>query len=138
SDVAGDLFLTYDSAGDQIKIEGGLSPDRGVDEFIFSDGTTATRQQLAAIVDTGSPTNTRLYGGSGADTLDANGYATYAQGGGGADTFIYKAGYGALEIKEDASVFTNSAATVQFGPGLTASNMQVSSDASGNMYLADG
>src|SRR5207302_681237 len=54
------------------------------------------------------------------------------------DTFIYKAGYGALEIKEDASVFTNSAATVQFGPGLTASNMQVSSDASGNMYLADG
>ncbi|TLU70464.1 calcium-binding protein, partial [Lichenicoccus roseus] len=50
------------------------------------------------------------------------------------DTFIYNAGYGQLEINENG----NGLNVLQLGNGITADDVQVSEDSSGNVYLTDG
>ena len=92
---------------------------------------------MAFSVDTGLPTRTSLYGTPGEDIFDSKGYATYEQGNGGGDTFIYNAGYGLLEINE-IDPDTNPDNTLQFGSGISEAQVTVSGDAAGNLNLADG
>jgi hypothetical protein len=54
--------------------------------------------------------------------IDSIGYATYAQGNGGADTFIYNTGYSALEINESSGSLPTTA-ILQFGSGISASDV---------------
>ena len=91
---------------------------QGVQELTFAGGGTLTEADLQRLADTGSPTNTSLYGTAGADSFDSAGYATYIQGGGGADTFLYKPGYGDLEINEDAGSYNQISSILQFGAGI--------------------
>jgi hypothetical protein len=42
-----------------------------------------------------------------------------------------------LEVDEDAGVFNSSSAVLQFGAGISASQVVVNADNSGNMYLTD-
>jgi hypothetical protein len=138
------LILTDGTSGDQITIDNETKLDSaglaqwGVAGVTFSDGTSLSRSQLIALADTGSATNTKLYGTSGADTFVSNGFATYEQGNGGADTFDYNLGWGALEVSENAGASAASTATLAFGPGITASQIAVSGDAGGDIILTDG
>jgi hypothetical protein len=144
SDAAGNLYLSDGTAGDRIELDlmmtlgANGSLEYGVGQVQFANGATLTAQQLIATATTGSPTNTILYGTPGADVFNSEGYATYEQGDGGSDTFVYDAGYGSLEINEWAGSGTASSATLQFGPGIAVAQLGVTADGSGNLYLTDG
>ena len=120
-DSSGDVTLTDGLSGDQITLDHevtlayGNHYEYGVAAIDFADGTSITQAQLAQGALTGSPTNTSLYGTSNADTFDSKGYATYEQGNGGADTFIYNAGYGQVEINENFGGGSTSTAILQLG-----------------------
>ena len=137
ADSSGNLYLLTDgTAGDRIKLDNQLAWWGGVQSVDFADGTVWSRSQLIQQETTGSPTNTQLYGTSGADTFDSKGYATYEQGNGGADTFLYNQGYGFLEINQNGS--SSDASVLKFGAGITAAQIAVTADSSGNLYLTDG
>ena len=136
ADSSGNLYLTDGTAGDWIKLDNQLAWWGGVQSVDFADGTVWSRSQLIQQETTGSPTNTQLYGTSGAETFDSKGYATYEQGGGGNDTFIYNQGYGFLEINQNGS--SSDASVLKFGAGITAAQIAVTADSSGNLYLTDG
>jgi len=138
-DANGDLILAVGANGDQVTLDGEMgSTLNGVDTVEFADGTQWTRQQLIQLETTGTPTHTTLVGSIGADVFDSNGYATYESGQGGADTFIYNAGYGSLTIWDDNGYSNASTAVLQFGAGITASQLSVSSDANGDLIVTDG
>lgn len=149
-DSSGDLYMTDGVTGDQVKLDGELDnswnnvPSYGVASVEFADGTSLNRQQLILLATTGGPTNTILYGTPDADTFDSRGYATYEQGNGGADTFIYNLGYGSLEINEQShndvwwGASPASTAVLQFGSGISATQIGITGDSEGNIYLTDG
>lgn len=62
----------------------------------------------------------------------------YVRGDGGADTFVYDAGYGSLEIDADAGFWVNTAAVLKLGASISAARVKASSDASGNLYFTHG
>lgn len=137
-DTQGDMTLTVAGQG-QIQVAGEFAGgSAGIQTVTFADGGSLSQSDLQRLGDTGSPTNTRLYGSSGADTFDSAGYATYIHGGGGADTFVYKLGYGDLEIDEDAGFFNITQAQIEFGTGITAADIQARLTASGNLVITDG
>ena len=124
-DTSGNLYLADGVSGDQIKIDGQAilgagRAEYGLAQLQFADGTTWTGQQLLTLADTGSAANPHLYGFQ----PDA--------------TFVYNAGAGAVEITENAQLFNNTAAVLRLGAGITPTDMSVSLDASGNLYLSDG
>ncbi len=136
ADASGDLILTLD-ASDQITIQNALNSANGttygVQQATFADGTVWTYAQMLAMADTGSPTNTSLYGDPGPNIFDSRGYAAYEQGDGGGDTFIYDPGYGLLTINEaDSNGSTN---TLAFGTGISPSGVTATTDASGDLIL---
>ena len=144
NNLQGGIRISDGVAGDEATLDNEYTVDGagalewGVKEIVFADGETLTRQQLINMAATGSPTNTRLYGGNGADTIDSKGFAAYEQGNGGADTFIYNSGYGQVEINEDGGWVTNTSAVLQVGGSLTASDFVASFDSSGDVTLTDG
>ena len=144
NNLQGGIQISDGVAGDEATLDNEYTVDGagalewGVKEIVFADGETLTRQQLINMAATGSPTNTRLYGGNGADTIDSKGFAAYEQGNGGADTFIYNSGYGQVEINEDGGWVTNTSAVLQVGGSLTASDFVASFDSSGDVTLTDG
>ncbi|MEH0197588.1 calcium-binding protein, partial [Caulobacter sp. CCNWLY153] len=133
NDGSGNLVI-INAQGDRIHVTGQFAASsNGVAQIKFADGSTLSQQQITGLVTTGSAGNRRLYGTSGANTFDSRGQAFYAQGNGGADVFIYNAGYGALEIAA-----TGSGSILRMGPGFTAENLAISSDASGNLIIGGG
>ncbi|MGB8841609.1 MAG: calcium-binding protein, partial [Aliidongia sp.] len=137
SDVFGDLFLSL-GGGDQITLSfeqnGGAE---GIQEVTFADGTSWTYAQLFQVADTGSPSNTSLFGGAGANIFDSKGFATLERGMGDGDTFLYNQGYGALTIVDDATA-PNSANILAFGSCIDPSSVTVSNGANGSLVLTDG
>ena len=116
----------------------------GVAQVQFADGTALTRQQLIGLTTTGTAGADSLYGTGAADTFDGEGAPTGTKdvetGNGGADTFVYKQGYGQLEINEGEDQYghTPTAATLQLGAGITAAQVIASNDGQGNIILTDG
>jgi autotransporter passenger strand-loop-strand repeat protein len=139
-DSSGDVIVAYDTQGDQVALTGmEANSSSGVGEVLFADGTSLTGAQLMALATTGSATHTQLYGGPGGDVFNANGYATYEQGNGGADTFLYDAGWDALEINENRNFWGSpSIATLQFGPEITEADLTVRFDSAGDVVITDG
>ena len=143
SDSSGNLYLTDGVSGDQVKLDNQLNNgyfganEYGVATVNFADGTVWTRQQLLDLATTGTAANTLMHGTAAANVFDSKGLARYAQGRGGADTFIYKTGYGQLEIDADANAATTTA-VLQMDAGISASQVSITKDSSGNLYLADG
>jgi Ca2+-binding RTX toxin-like protein len=74
--------------------------DGGVDAVHFENGVVWSRADLYDMLTIGTVGPDRLVGGSGAEVLDGLGGKDIADGGGGGDTFIFKKGYGQLEIIE--------------------------------------
>ena len=136
------LYISDGTPGDQVKLDNELSYNvYGVQSVSFADGSSLTEAQLAALETAGTTGADSLYGTSGPETFDGKGAPAglqdYEQGNGGGDTFIYNQGYGQLEINE-TDYSANPSNTLQFGPGITASNLTVSADASGNLHITDG
>ncbi len=139
-DGSNNLYLT--DGGDQVKLDSELGGGYyGVQSVQFADGTTWTKAQLIAMATTGTSGADKLYGTSGSDTFDGKGAPAgsqdYEQGNGGGDVFIFNAGYGHLEISEDAGYGHNSTATLLLS-NINAAQVSVSNDSSGNIYLTDG
>jgi YD repeat-containing protein len=133
-----DALIITGAAGDRIKINNqflGLS--YGLAQIQFADGTTLDRQRLTELVTIGTSGNRRLYGSTGADTFDSHGKAYYAQGNGGDDTFIYNAGYGALEINQDAGSGAAGNSVLRFGVGITAAQLIFTGEAGSNLIITD-
>jgi plastocyanin len=158
ADTNGDIILTYDAQGDQVTLDNMLygptsgseqgplhtslpyttSTEYGVQEVIFSDGTTWTAQQVISMLqDNGSPTNTTLYSGAEGATLNPEGYADLIIGQGGADTILYNEGYGNIIIDENNPSGIEQS-VLQFGSGISATEILVSGDASGDLILTLG
>ncbi|TLU70679.1 beta strand repeat-containing protein, partial [Lichenicoccus roseus] len=134
-DRNGNVFLTDGVGGDRIQLDGELyGVGSGVEQVQFADGTTWTQAQLVTMATTGTSAGQGLYGNGNANVFDSKGLATYEQGNGGGDTFIYNAGYGQLEINENG----NGLNVLQLGNGITAAGVQVSDDRNGNVFLTDG
>jgi len=113
----------------------------GLQSVQFADGTMWTKAQLIALETTGTAAADKLYGSSGAGTFDGKGAPAgsqdYEQGQGGADTFIFKSGYGHLEISESAGYGRSSTATLLLS-NINAAQVAVTSDSVGNLLLTDG
>ncbi|MGB8840350.1 MAG: calcium-binding protein, partial [Aliidongia sp.] len=144
ADSSGDLILTL-GATDKITLQNALNSGDGIEDgnsygvqqVTFADGTSLSYAQLLALADIGSATNTSLFGDAGANIFDSKGLATFEQGGGGGDSFIYNQGYGALTIDEvDTGVTPDN--VLAFGAGIDPSAVTVSTDASGDLILATG
>ena len=148
-DQAGNLFLTDGVAGDRVELDGMmyLNPwgayANGVGSVRFADGTVWSRQQIAAMTTTGTAGADILYGDGGTNTFDGLGAPVgsqdYEQGSGGADTFVFKAGYGHLEVNfNTGGMWSDSGSTLQLEAGITAADVGVSKDQAGNLFLTDG
>ncbi len=137
-DSSGNIVLTDGTSGDQIKLDYELNGQYyGVQQVQFVDGTTWSKPQLVTMATTGTPGTDRLYGSSGTDVFDGLGGTDYERGSGGGDTFIYNAGYGQLEVDEtEYSSAPNN--VLKLGTGITAAQVTVTGDSSGNIVLTDG
>ena len=137
-DEAGNIFLSVAGTTlthDEIKLDGELSdPTRGVQSVVFADGTTWSRADLIAQTTQAHPDD-RQYGAEPGQIYDSQGYSSYIHGLGGGDTFIYKAGYGALEIDEaDNAATPNNELRLE---GMTPAQVSVKGDDAGNLFIAD-
>jgi hypothetical protein len=132
------LVITDGTAGDGISIDGMLSGyDYGVTQVEFADGSSLSSSELIQMETTGASSVNRLYGSAGADLFDGKGGGDYESGDGGNDTFVFDKGYGALEINE--SYNRGDQPVLLFGPGVTAADLTVTSDASHNgLIITDG
>ena len=147
------LYLTDGDPGDKIVLDGMSGyTGYGVQAIKFADGTTLTGAQLNQMA------GNYIFGTSGSDTLgtsdstpngdyiDGNGGSDLEVTSGGNDTFVFKAGYGQLEIS--GSSYANWTAHVDpnpvllLGAGIAASDLHVSTNYQGyyetSVYLTDG
>ena len=132
-----DVRLTGDGTAVTLTGELASSTVAPITAVTFADGTSLSYGAILAAVRTPSATNKAIYGDGGGNLLDSKGLATYAQGGGGGDTFVYKPGYRQIEINEQDSA-ANPSNVLSFGSGITSTQLAMSYDASGNLYLTDG
>ena len=108
---------------------------QAVSEIRLGDGTVLTVQDLLAREESATTNlSGTLYGTPGADTLDGQGLATKLVGNGGGDTFVYRTGYGALEIQEQDTT-AQASDVLSVGPGIVVSDLSVTSDAAGDLIL---
>ena len=138
SDRWGDFILTDGISGDSITLDGQLSnPTSGVQSVTFADGTTWSHLDLIDHELTGTTGSDSIRGTSGADVIDGKGGSDYAQGNGGNDTFIFNSGYHSLEINESDSN-PNAQNVLEFGPGIDPTQVTVTADRFGDLFISDG
>ncbi|MEO1159087.1 MAG: calcium-binding protein, partial [Pseudomonadota bacterium] len=98
-----------------------------VEQFVFSDGTVLTWEDVLDIVTTGDANDNNLTGDHRADTLTGNGGNDYLSGGDDGDTYVYNLGDGNDTIEDNQyDVITNTADKLQFGAGITSSDVSFS------------
>ena len=141
ADSLDNMYLLVGTTGGTITLDNQLNNyynTSGISELTFADGTTLSAQQLVLLADTGSVINQTLYGPSGsATTFDLAGYVHAVFGHQHGDVINYEAGDGNLNLSELADSNLTQA-TLAFGAGITALEIFVSADVSGNMYLMVG
>lgn len=140
ANVDGDLLLDF-GGGDVVTIQGALNAGQatsnGIQRVSFADGATWTYAQMLALADTGSASNTALYGDGRGDGFDSKGFAFTIDSTGGGDVILYNQGYGALTINEiDAS--RNADNVLLLGAGITENDVTASSTANGDIILSLG
>jgi len=120
----GDLVISL-GLGDSVTLQGALLQGSGypVKTVSFGDGTAWSYQQLLDLADTGTAANTALYGDAGANVLDSKGEATYEQGNGGNDTYIFNAGYGDVTINNEIGNGTVPSGQIELGGGISADQL---------------
>jgi trimeric autotransporter adhesin len=144
-----DLRLSINGTTDQISIYRGITggSDFRIEQVRFDDGSVLTHAQLMALSTTPTSGNDTFYGdeaantlsgGAGNDALQGRQANDILQGGtgndtlwgdGGDDTYVFSLGDGQDTIGEwsgFSSAGWGGNDTIQFGPGITASNLTVS------------
>ncbi len=139
ADAGGDLILTLSSSGtatgDVVTLNGELlNNSYGVQEVAFSNGTTWTHAQLLQYGATPTSGADNLYL-SAPQAIDGLGGGDTITGSGGADDFIYNAGYGTLDIQETAPNAAATTATLSVS-GENLSSLVVTGDASNDLILS--
>jgi hypothetical protein len=137
ADISGNISLDFGD-GDKVillsALNGSAGKTYGVQQVHFSDGTVWSYDDLLARVGAVNASDSTLYGDSSAQIFDSLGVDSVVVGGGGGDTITYHRGYGALTIDEIDTNATPSNA-LNLGAGLSAANLAVKADASGNIIL---
>ena len=137
ADRYGDLLVNDGVSGDQITLEAELNdPTYGVQSVTFTDGTSLSRQDLITREMTGTTAADSIYGTAAGDTIDGKGGTDYVNGKGGNDTFVFKSGYGHLEIDETDSA-SGAHNVLQLGTGINPADIAISVDRYGDIVLAD-
>ncbi len=155
SPVLGSTYITDGINGDEITLNDMWDSNGGIGKVQFADGSTLTYAQLEQLEMTGTSGSDTIYGTLGNDVIDGKGGSDIVYGsefsndayqdqtgegaaGDGSDTFVYNAGYGQLTIY-DQYLAGSQNPIIQFGPGITASSLQVTSggDAS-SLFITDG
>jgi plastocyanin len=139
-DAAGDLILTVASLGTQITLSGMLADSlAGVASLVFADGSSLTASQLVTMAETGSPTNSVLYGNAYGVELEPNGPVHLIDIGLQADSINYEAGDGNLTINGTYATGNGQAGdTLTFGTGISASDLSASSSNGSDLILTIG
>ncbi|MDR3488260.1 MAG: calcium-binding protein, partial [Bradyrhizobium sp.] len=75
----------------------------GVEQIVFGDGTTWSKQDILARANTGTSGPDVINGTSANDVFDGRGGNDTINGGGGSDTYVYRSGYGNLTINNATS-----------------------------------
>lgn len=137
ADRQGNLILTDGVSGDSIKLDNQLTTDgAGVQLIRFADGSSLSLAQIFQLGNAPSAGADILFGTAGPEIIDGLGGGDYINGQGGGDTFVFKNGYGALEIAEtEPGTAIN---TLAFGAGITPAMITGLNDASGNLILRVG
>jgi Ca2+-binding RTX toxin-like protein len=132
------FVLTDGVKGDRVLLSGAAyASTRGVQIIQFADGTTWTQSDLMSKVGTtGTLGNDSLVGTSAAEYFDGRGGDDTITGGGGADTFFFDAGYGALQIT--AADFSSAISVLQFGAEIDKSSLSVKAATNGDILIRTG
>jgi hypothetical protein len=142
-DSTNDIYVTDGVTGDQVKLDNEMTNNiYGVQQVLFADGTSLSRAQLIALAIAGTTGANTIYGPpNGSSVFDGKGAPSGSQdkdiSSGVGDTFIFDAGYGHLEVSE-GNGGSNLNNVLQFGPGITASQITVTEDSSNSIYITDG
>jgi len=126
----GSIVLALGGNGDAVRLDNmAMDSNAGVQEVDFADGTIWTAADVLSRISNaseilGSPSSDNLIGTSAGETFDGDGGNDSIIGGGGGDTFIYRVGYGNIEIDEvwPAGSMEN---TLELGAGITSADIIV-------------
>lgn len=133
TDSSNDLIASIGS-GDTVTLLGAISSNSDV-RMTFIDGTSWSKAQLLTAAGLGTPGSDTIAGTSGADILDGRGGSDTVTGGGGNDLYLFRQGYGSLTIDNSSTVDSGAHGTLDFGPGITESNLWFSEQ--GNDLVVD-
>ena len=144
SDASGTVFVSTANQGDRVEIDNMLNNDArgthglGIGTIQFGDGTIWSREQVLALVTTGTAASETLYGSNGDDTLDGRGGTDALYGRYGSDVFIFQRGYGSLGVYEDSGDNLDSTAKLRLGIGITPAQVTVTYGPNDSLVLSDG
>ena len=139
-DASGNLTLILSST-DVIVLTGALNSagttTYGVQHIAFDDGTIWSYADLLARALAPTTDKEALFGDRNGNIIDSQGMASTLTGGGGGDTFVYNAGYGAVTILEvDGAVAPVN--ILQLGAGISKASLSVVGSADGDLVLTFG
>ena len=133
------LYLAIKNTHDQIIIEDQFrNGPYGVDQFIFTDGTIWTRENIEAWLLQSTSGDDYLLGYNDNDTLDGGAGNDLLNGGAGNNTYVFGRGYEVDTIVENSNTGTD---TLSFKAGISKSDVvfwrktNISSEKD-NLYLA--
>ncbi|WP_431268398.1 hypothetical protein [Dankookia sp. P2] len=101
--------------GDQVTLTKMYGTQHGVQWVFFADGTGWSARQVIDLSTKGSAAAETLYGYSDDEVFDGHGGHDLLVGGGGNDTYVFEAGYGALTINNMAYETTSARGTLDIG-----------------------
>jgi Ca2+-binding RTX toxin-like protein len=141
-----DLILDVKNTNEEVKVVGeftgvqmsfngeNLNDTVGVAQISFADGVLWDMPDIAWAVARPDPTDATILGTPAMDVLDGGvGGDTYLSGGDGSDIYIFGRGYGHDTIKVDRQdPFNNATDYVNFGPGISQSDLTFSRDGKSN------
>jgi Ca2+-binding RTX toxin-like protein len=137
-----DLIVTAVATGDTMTIQGQFNWSSGytwhdVENFVFSDGSSLTWQQVQQIILTGTPGDDVMIGFETGDTLAGGAGNDLLQGGGGADRYIYNLGDGDDVVDDYVNYFGSSGDTIVLGADIAPEDIRatVSPDNPADMLL---
>jgi hypothetical protein len=123
------LTISIPSTGDSVtawwQFWGDTRPgqNQGISTIVFADGTTWNRDQIRNLTTWEASGSSSITGTSGNDVFDSGGTIQTIAGAGGSDTYLDRAGYGALTINNGTASGTAAAGELDFGSGISDSRL---------------
>ncbi len=122
-----DLVISINGTTNKLTIEDlYIDSDWAIETYHFADGTILTDADMQAKVFNATSGSDTIIGSSAAETLNGGAGNDYLEGGAGSDTYIFNIGYGFDTIYDYGSSNATTPDTLQFGAGITQSNIILS------------